>query len=161
MSDPYGAGQRRPRQQRDTAKRVAPSSPHGIAAPALQTFEATAAPPAPHSIEGLIEAAVGRAIRHSLGPYLHRLSACEPAVYTVAQSAEVLQVSEDTIGRMVRRGVLPRVPHVGGKVLIPKRALHRLIEGSEPAHTAPVAEDAKGAEDGDPRSSRSIRSAAS
>jgi hypothetical protein len=62
---------------------------------------------------------------------------------------------------MVRRGVLPRVPHVGGKVLIPKRALHRLIEGSEPAHTAPVAEDAKGAEDGDPRSSRSIRSAAS
>ena len=48
-----------------------------------------------------------------------------------------------------------------GKVLIPKRALHRLIEGSEPAHTAPVAEDAKGAEDGDPRSSRSIRSAAS
>jgi hypothetical protein len=59
---------------------------------------------------------------------------------------------------MVRRGVLPRVPNVGGKVLIPKRALHRLIEASELAHTAPVA---TAAEAGDPRSSRSIRSAAS
>ena len=128
----------------------------------MQTFAATAAPPTPHSIEELIEAAVERAIRRSLGPYLHRLSSCEPAVYTLAQSAEVLQVSEDTIGRMVRKGVLPRVPHVGGKVLIPKRALHRLIEGSELAHTATVAEDATGgAEAGDPRSSRSIRSAAS
>jgi excisionase family DNA binding protein len=140
---------------------VVPSLPHGIDPPPLHPVAGAAITPAVLSIEGLIEAAVERAIRCSLGPYLHRLSACEPAVYTVAQSAEVLQVSEDTIGRMVRRGVLPRVPHVGGKVLIPKRALHRLIEGSELAHTAPAAEDATAAEAGDPRSSRSIRSAAS
>lgn len=82
-------------------------------------------------MEALIEAAVERAIARSLGPYLGRLSVCEPAVYTVAQAAEVLQVSEDTIGRIVRRGVLPRVPHVGGKILIPRRALDRLIESAE------------------------------
>lgn len=141
--------------------RVAPSSPHGIDPPPLHPSAGVAATPAAHSIEGLIEAAVERAIRRSLGPYLYRLSACEPAVYTVAQSAEVLQVSEDTIGRMVRRGVLPRVPHVGGKVLIPQRALHRLIEGSELVQTAAVAEDITSPEAGDPRSSRSMRSAAS
>jgi excisionase family DNA binding protein len=111
-------------------------------------------------VGALIEAAAERAIRRSFGPYLHRLSACEPAVYTVAQSAEVLQVSEDTIGRMVRRGVLPRVPHVGGKVLIPKRALERLIEAPELAQVAPVAEDTTASEAVDPRSSRSINSAA-
>jgi excisionase family DNA binding protein len=111
-------------------------------------------------VEALIEAAVERAIRRSFGPYLRRLSACEPAVYTVAQSAEVLQVSEDTIGRMVRRGVLPRVPHVGGKVLIPKRALHRLIEAPELAQVAPLAEGTTASEAVDPRSSRSISSAA-
>jgi len=131
----------------------------------LRHFVDQPAIPAAVSVEALIEAAVERAIRRSFGRYLHRLSACEPAVYTVAQSAEVLQVSEDTIGRMVRRGVLPRVPHVGGKVLIPKRALERLIEAPELAQVAPVAEDR--AEDRpapeavDPRSSRSISSAAS
>ena len=82
-------------------------------------------------MEVLIEAAVERAIGRSLGPYLSRLSVCEPAVYTVAQAAEVLQVSEDTVGRIVRRGALPRVPHVGGKILIPRRALDRLIESAE------------------------------
>jgi len=116
--------------------------------------------PAANSIEELIEAAVERAIRRSLGPYLHRLITCEPAVYTVAQSAQVLQVSEDTIGRMVRRGVLPRVPHVGGKVLIPKRALDRLVETSESAQVAPAVKDTGASEAVDPRSSRSIRSAA-
>jgi excisionase family DNA binding protein len=88
----------------------------------------------PSSLSGmdaLIEAAVERAIGRSLGPHLSRLSVCEPAVYTVAQAAEVLQVSEDTVGRIVRRGVLPRVPHVGGKILIPRRALDRLIESAE------------------------------
>ena len=140
---------------------VAPSSPHGIDPPPLQTVAGSAATPASLSIEEMIEAAVERAIRRSLGPYLHRLSACEPAVYTVAQSAQVLQVSEDTIGRMVRKGVLPRVPHVGGKVLIPKLALHRFIEGSALAQGAADTEDVTAAEAGEPRNSRSIKSAAS
>ncbi len=112
------------------------------------------------SIETLIETAVERAVRRSFGPYLHRLSACEPAVYTVAQAAEVLQVSEDTIGRMVRRGVLPRVPHVGGKVLIPRRALDRLVGAPGLGQAAP-ADEAAGTAAGDPLSRRSIRSAAS
>jgi excisionase family DNA binding protein len=125
-----------------------------------QPFDGGPATPAV-SVENLIEVAVERAIRRSLGPYLHRLSAHPAAVYTVAQSAAVLQVSEDTIGRMVRRGVLPRVPHVGGKVLIPKRALDRLIDAPEIDQAAPAVEGEAALATGEPRSNRSISSAAS
>jgi len=79
------------------------------------------------SIEVCIEAAVERAVERCLGPYLRRICEPEPAVYTVAQAAVVLQVSEDTIARLVRRGVLHRVPHVGGKVLIPRAAVDELV----------------------------------
>jgi excisionase family DNA binding protein len=85
-------------------------------------------------MEELIGAAVERAVRRSLAPLLGRLSGPVPAVYTVSQAAEVLQVSEGTVSRLVRRGVLPRVPHVAGKVLIPKHALDRLADlPQEPA----------------------------
>jgi excisionase family DNA binding protein len=81
------------------------------------------------SIEVCIEDAVERAVERFLGPYLRRICEPEPAVYTVAQTAVVLQVSEDTIARLVRRGVLHRVPHVGGKVLIPRTAVDELVAG--------------------------------
>jgi excisionase family DNA binding protein len=113
------------------------------------------------SVEELIEVAVERAIRRSLGPHLRHLRSPQPAVYTVAQSAEILQVSGDTIGRMVRRGVLPRVPHVGGKVLIPRRALDRFIDGSDLAQTTPASEEITGSATEAPRINRSINSAAS
>ena len=93
--------------------------------------------PQDSTVEALIEAAVERAIRRALGPYLHRLTRCEPAVYTVVQAAEVLQVSEDTVGRLVRRGALPRVPHVDGKVLIPRRALDHITQVDADQHQAP------------------------
>ena len=97
----------------------------------LNPYDANGEEPAASTVEALIEAAVERAIRRALGPYLHRLTRCEPAVYTVAQAAEVLQVSEDTVGRLVRRGTLPRVPHVEGKVLIPRRALDHLTHDAD------------------------------
>jgi excisionase family DNA binding protein len=80
-------------------------------------------------IEGRIEEAVERAVERLLRPYLRRICEPEPAVYTVAQAAVVLQVSEDTVARLVRRGVLHRVPHVGGKVLIPRAAVDELLTG--------------------------------
>jgi hypothetical protein len=49
------------------------------------------------SIEVCIEDAVERALERLLGPYLRRICEPEPAVYTVAQTAVVLQVSEDTV----------------------------------------------------------------
>jgi len=85
---------------------------------------------APTSIEELIERAVARTIEGLLEPYLTRLSKPEPLVYTVSQAAEVLQVSTDTIGRMVKRGVLDRVPYLDGKTLIPRVSIEDLVAGA-------------------------------
>jgi excisionase family DNA binding protein len=81
------------------------------------------------TIEDQIEAAVERALQRMLGPYLAKLCAPEPAVYTVAHTAVVMQVSEDTVARLVKRGVLPRVPHLDGKILIPRAAVQKLVSG--------------------------------
>ena len=70
-----------------------------------------------------------RAIELLLEPYLDRLSEPQPLVYTVAQAAAILQVSPDTVSRLIRRGVLDRVPHIDGKQLIPKRSLEELVDG--------------------------------
>jgi hypothetical protein len=85
--------------------------------------------PASAPLEAHIEAAVERAVIRALHPYLRRICEPEPAVYNVAQAAVVLQVSEDTVSRLVRRGVVERVPHVDGKILIPRSSIERLVEG--------------------------------
>lgn len=78
-------------------------------------------------IEAQIEEAVERAVERMLRPYLRRICEPEAATYTAAQAARVLQVSEDTVARMVRRGVLRRVPYVDGKLLIPRAAVDALV----------------------------------
>jgi excisionase family DNA binding protein len=134
----------KPAAVRARTERVARREESAPAAPDLDYRSAT-------TIESLIEDAVQRAVSRALGPHLERLHLCEPMVFTVSQAAQALQVSEDTIGRLVRRGVLPRVPHLDGKVLIPRQAVVRLV-ADQPA-AEPSAE-------GSPVSNRSIRSAA-
>lgn len=90
----------------------------------------TAAGSSSGAIDLLIEEAVRRGIEDVLGPYLHRLCQPEPIVLTAGQAATVLQVSEDTVWRLVKRGVLPRVPYLEGKLLIPREAITRLVEDS-------------------------------
>jgi excisionase family DNA binding protein len=94
--------------------------------------DSAAGKPTAGGIEARIEEAVLRAIEASLRPYLHRLTQPEAVVFTAAQVASVLQVSEDTVWRLVKRGVLPRVPHLDGKLLIPKEAVNRLINPPDP-----------------------------
>ena len=77
-----------------------------------------------------------RAVTELLEPYLVRLTKPEPLVYTVAQAATVLQVSPDTVSRLIRRGVLDRVPHIDGKQLIPRASLEELVAGSSTTDAA-------------------------
>ncbi len=133
-----GAGRARPAFQErmdDPSGRARSVRPHvrrGSGSRACHQYEAAEEPVTPSgTMEDLIVAAVERAVHQALDPHLHRLNACEPIVFTVAQAAQVLLVSEDTVPRMVRRGTLPRVPHVGTKVLIPRRALFELVEAAE------------------------------
>lgn len=79
------------------------------------------------SIDEQIELLVTRSVEAVLAPYLGKLAQPEPLVYTVTQAAAALQVSNDTVGRLVRRGVLPRVPHLDGKLLIPRAAVQQLV----------------------------------
>ena len=76
-----------------------------------------------------------RSIERLLAPYLAELLKPQPLVYTANQAAAVLEVSADTVGRLVKRGLLPRVPHVDGKLLIPRVAVERFVNdasSSEP-----------------------------
>ena len=89
----------------------------------------------PLTMDQHIEAAVERALHRVLGSYLNQPTP-EPAVYTVAQAAIVMQVSEDTVSRLVRRRVLPRVPFLDGRILIPRTALKRLLAEPQPPDVA-------------------------
>ena len=83
-----------------------------------------------------LTAVVEQAVLSALRPYLRRLGQPEPLVYTVAQAAGVLQVSEDTIGRLVRRGVLAKLPHLESRVLIPRTQVDRLIAETDSTQQA-------------------------
>ncbi len=80
------------------------------------------------TVEALIESAVERAVQRVLGPYLHRIGEPDPVVCTVAQVAAMLQVSDDTIGRMVKQGTLPKLPELGSRILIPRWAVDELVD---------------------------------
>lgn len=82
------------------------------------------------SLDEGIQNAVARGVRAALAPYLRRLSDPEPLVYSVHQAAKVLSTSTNTVRRLVEEGVLPTVPHMGHRVLIPRTAVARLVESA-------------------------------
>lgn len=52
----------------------------------------------------------------------------EPVAVSAHQAAEMLNVSPDTVYRLVRNGHLPRVPHID-LVRIPVVAIHNFAQG--------------------------------
>ena len=91
----------------------------------------------------VVEAAVERKV----GRYLSRLADPEPLVYSVRETAEVLRTSTKTVRRLLSEGVLPTVPHMGQRILIPRKAVQCLVdsaaadgadEASSPVHQASI-----------------------
>jgi excisionase family DNA binding protein len=80
------------------------------------------------SLDDAIQTVVAEAVQQSLGPYLRRLADPEPLVYSVREAAHVLRTSTKTVRRLVDEGVLPIVPHMGQRVLIPRTSVVRLVE---------------------------------
>jgi excisionase family DNA binding protein len=80
------------------------------------------------SLDAAIRAVVIDAIEQALAPYLRRLSVPEPLVYSVREAAQVLNTSTNTVRRPVDEGVLPIVPHMGQRIVIPRTAVVRLVE---------------------------------
>jgi len=54
----------------------------------------------------------------------------EPLVYTVPAAARALRVSPDTVRDLIADGLLPTVPHMGRRHLIPRRALVAFVESA-------------------------------
>ena len=79
------------------------------------------------SLDAAVENAVAAALDKALGPYLRRLSDPEPLVYSVRQAAHVLATSTTTVRRLVEEGVLPIVPHMGQRIVIPRVAVANLV----------------------------------
>jgi excisionase family DNA binding protein len=81
----------------------------------------------PVSLDAAVDKAVAAALEKALGPYLRRLSDPEPLVYSVRQAAHVLATSTTTVRRLVEEGVLPIVPHMGQRIVIPRVAIANLV----------------------------------
>ncbi len=79
------------------------------------------------SLDAAVEKALTAALEKALGPYLRRLSDPEPVVYSVSEAAHVLRTSTTTVRRLVEEGVLPTVPHMGHRIVIPRAAVATLV----------------------------------
>lgn len=79
-------------------------------------------------LDAAIQQTVREAVRAELGPYLRRLADPEPLVYSVPEAAHVLRTSTKTVRKLVDDKVLPVVPHIEGRVLIPRAAVVQLVE---------------------------------
>ena len=85
------------------------------------------------SLDAAIQAVVVDAIEAALAPYLRRLADPEPLVYSVREAAHVLSTSTTTVRRLIDEGVLPVVPHMGQRIVVPRGAVVRLVESAETA----------------------------
>jgi excisionase family DNA binding protein len=81
------------------------------------------------NLASVLEEAVAAAVVRTLEPYVRRLREPEPLVYSVPEAAKVLRTSTNTVRRMVERGVLPTVPHMGNRTVIPRVAVSQLVNG--------------------------------
>lgn len=79
------------------------------------------------SLDEAITAAVINAVEQALAPHLRRLSDPEPLVYSVPETAHVLRTSTTSVRRLVETGILPVVPHLGHRTLIPRAAVAELV----------------------------------
>jgi excisionase family DNA binding protein len=85
------------------------------------------------SLEAAIEKVVSGAVERALAPYLRRLADPEPLVYSVPETAHVLRTSTTTVRRLIDEGVLPTVPHMGQRLVVPRQAVVRLVNAADVA----------------------------
>jgi excisionase family DNA binding protein len=83
------------------------------------------------SLDVAIQTVVVEAIGEALAPYLRRLADPEPLVYSVREAAHVLSTSTTTVRRLIDEGVLPVVPHMGQRIVVPRMAVLRLVESAD------------------------------
>lgn len=58
----------------------------------------------------------------------HILRATAPIALSCAEVARRLGCSAETVRRQVHAGEIPRLPHVGARILVPTRWLDQIVE---------------------------------
>jgi excisionase family DNA binding protein len=86
------------------------------------------------ALDEALKQAVTEAIEQALGPYLRRLSDPEPLVYSVKDAAHVLSTSTTTVRRLIDQNVLPTVPHMGHRIVIPRWVVDQLVRSAGAEH---------------------------
>lgn len=84
------------------------------------------------SLDDALSSAMKAALDEALAPYLRRLADPEPLVYTVPQAAKVLATSDKTVRRLIKEGHLATVPHMEGRVVIPRTSVQALVDSGLP-----------------------------
>ena len=82
-------------------------------------------------IDDVIAASVQKAVDKAMAPVVERLAEPAPLVWTTGQTAAALGCSARTVARLVDRGVLPTLPHMGTLRLIPRTAVERLVASAD------------------------------
>lgn len=91
------------------------------------------------NLEAALRAEVTAAVEQALAPYTRRLIDPEPLTYTIPQTATVIGTSEPTVRKLVAAGLLPLVPHMGDRRLIPRVAVEAFVHaGMTPANLKAV-----------------------
>jgi excisionase family DNA binding protein len=79
-------------------------------------------------VAGAVEEAVARQFR----TLAELVATVAPLTYKAEEAAVVIGVCDKTVRELVREGVLPVVPHLGNRVLIPRAAVEAFVAQAEP-----------------------------
>jgi excisionase family DNA binding protein len=78
-----------------------------------------------------IRTEVRAAVHEVLDPFLPKLARPDCRTYTFGQAAQVIGCSDRHVAKLVNRGVLPLVPELGTRKLIPRVAVEQFVDGRE------------------------------
>ena len=93
------------------------------------------------SVDDAIRESVEAALADALAPLRARLERPAPLTFSKSQAADALGVSPTIVSRLIADGHLPRVPHTGTRVLVPRWAVESFaIHGRVVAEDAPAVE---------------------
>ncbi len=79
------------------------------------------------TVDDAIDAAVAAAVERHLRPILETLNRPAKLTYSVPEAAHAMGVGERVVWQWLRDGVLPRVPNLPGRTLIPRRAVEDYV----------------------------------
>lgn len=86
----------------------------------------------------LVDAAVDKALARIVPELEASMRHLRPLAVDTTGAGKLLGVSERTARQLVVDGLLPKVPHLGSRVLIPVTAIQKFVDGEETTPVRPI-----------------------